>query len=87
VNVSTLHDPEFWKTLFENLPSSGARDVEEQALAAAAAAAGVSYTYAKARLQDYLSGRLEKPQPTDGDVLPNPFAPSPYWHRSNKTIH
>jgi hypothetical protein len=79
VNVSTLYDPEFWKTFFEDLPSGGARDVEEEALAAAAASAGVSFSYAMARLKDYLSGRLDTQQ--------NPYAPNPYRHRGNDTVH
>jgi hypothetical protein len=82
MNVLTLHDPFFWQTLFNKLPC--ASDVEEYALPAAAAAAGVSYAYAMARLQDYLHGRLKKQR---DDFIINPFAPSPYWHRGNTTVH
>jgi hypothetical protein len=81
MNVLTLYDPAFWKKFFEDMPSGGARDVEEEALAAAAASAGVSFAYAMARLQDYLSGRLE-------EKLQNPFAPDdPHQHRGTSTVH
>jgi hypothetical protein len=62
VNASELDRPDFWKRFFKSvnrLPVGSDREYE--LLARVAARAGVSYGYARKRVNDYLAGRLAKP--------------------------
>ena len=87
MNASELDRPDFWKRFFKSvnrLPVGSDREYE--LLARVAARAGVSYGYARKRVNDYLAGRLAKPQPIQ--VLQNPFAPpNPHQHPGSDTVH
>lgn len=88
MNASELDDPDFWRRFFESvhrLPTGSDREYE--LLAKIAARAGVSYSFARQRVRDYLAGRLAKPPPISGEGLINPYAPNPHRHRGNNTIH
>ena len=76
MSVLALYNASFWEKFFQSVPVGGD---EFEMLADVAASAGVSYKFARERVNDYLAGRLvEQPQ--------NPFAPSPYWP-DNYTVH
>jgi len=83
MNVSELYDPDFWKRFFESIPAGS--DRKDEMVAEVAANAGVSHAFARERVDDYLAGRLPKPQPSE--FLIDPFAPSVYVQRGNDTLH
>ena len=82
MTILDLYNPVFWQLFFASIPSA---DREYAMLAEVAAKAGVPYSFARARVRDYVAGRLTKLEPTG--VLMNPFTPSAFIHRSNGTWH
>src|SRR5262249_47595223 len=82
VSAAKLYNPDFWKQFFDSIPAGSDREYEM--LAEVAAAHSVSYAFARQCVRDYVEGRLVK-QPTGCEM--NPYAPNPYHHRGNKTVH
>jgi hypothetical protein len=83
MTVLQLYDPDFWKKFFEDVRtgSDHNHEFEFELLAQVAANAGVSYSFARQRVNDFLAGRLE-------EKLQNPYAPDdPHQVRGNDTLH